>query len=245
MRVVPEINIMNGHCVKQLQGMGQYSEIVSHSPRKIAKMWEEQGASFLHIRDLDGIMTGHITNHEAIKKLIDFVSIPVEIYGGIYSLKEIENILNFGAVRVVLGLNRTNFNFLKEAVNSFGADKIAVNIEENRGLLGSRTSEKFSIGEMVEMVKKVMSLGITDFECEGIFQDAFSYSTNLEYLKRITDEKNVKLIISGGITTIKELELVHNAGIYGVILDDALYERRIELKNAIELFEKGVNSNEL
>lgn len=245
MRVIPEIDIMNGHCVKQGQGNSQYHEMVSHSPRKIAKMWEEQDASYLHIRDLDGLMNSDVTNQEAISKLISSVTIPVEIYSGIYSLKEVENMLNLGAERIVLGLSHTNLNFVREAVNSFGADRIAIHIEGNRGMQGVSLSEKFSISDMIELMKKVFALGITRLECEGILEEAFSFSPNLETVKRIQREAELDIIVSGGITTIKELELLHDAGVYGVILGNALYERRIELKNAIELFDKGVIQDEL
>lgn len=245
MRVIPKINIMNGHCVKQLQGSYQYSEIVSHSPRKIAKMWEEQGASYLHIRDLDGLMTGHISNHEVIKKLIDFVSIPVEIYGGIYSLKEVENVLHLGAEKVVLNLDSASFNFLKEAVSSFGADKIVINLQGSQGRNHARTSEKGSIGDKIDLIRKVTALGIQTVECEGIIQEQFGFSPNLEHVSHLMKESGMNVIVSGGVTTIKELELLKNICAYGVILDEALYERRIELKNAIELFDKGASRNEL
>lgn len=244
MRVIPKINILNGHCVKQLPGNDQYSEIVSHSPRKIAKMWEEQGASYLHIRDLDGLMSGHIVNHEAIKKLIHFVPIPVEVYGGIDSLKEVENVLGLGATKVVIGLNTTNYSFLKDVVANFGADKIALNLDGTHGISNTRPNDKFSITGMIELLKKVTGLGIRTIECEGIIQDKFTFAPNLDYLSRLKNESGLDVIVSGGVTTLKELELLHNTGAYGVILDSALYERRIELKNAIELFDKGANSYE-
>ena len=132
MRVIPAVNIMNGHCVKRGEGSYQYSEIISHSPRKVAKMWEELGATYLHVRDLDGIIAGHIVNHEAITKLINHVSIPVEIYGGIYSLKEIENVLSLGAKRVVLEFEHMNMKMIQDAVNNFGADRIVLHMEGRR-----------------------------------------------------------------------------------------------------------------
>lgn len=240
MRVIPEINIMNGHCVKQGLGNNQYYEMVSHSPRKIAKMWEEQDANYLHIRDLDGLINGNVTNQEAIAKLINAVTIPVEVYSGVYSLKEVENMLHLGADRIVIGLSHTNLNFVREAVNCFGADRIAIHIEGNRGMQGATLSEKFSISDMIALMKKVFALGITRLECEGILEEGLSLSPNLDTVKRIQREAELDIIVSGGITTIKELELLHDARVYGVILDNALYERRIELKNAIELFDKGV-----
>lgn len=244
MRVVPEIDIMNGHCVKQGKGSYQYTEIISHSPRKIAKMWEEQGASYLHIRDLDGLAAGHIMNHEAIRKLIQAVSIPVEIYGGIYSLKEVENILSLGADRVVVDQNQSNVNFLKDAVNSFGPERIAIHIHSGRGLQQNRQDGKYSIVDLAETLKKVLSLGISCIECENISENAFGLIADLDYLEHIIYEPGINLMVSGGIATVKELESLHNIGVYGVILGDALYERHIELKQAIELFDKGVNINE-
>lgn len=245
MKVVPEINIMNGHCVKQMKGSNHYSELISHSPRKIAKMWEEQGASYLHIRDLDGLMAGHIRNQEAIKKLIHDVSIPVEIYGGIYSLKEVENALNLGARRVVLGLNYNNQNFLKEAVASFGTDKIALNLKSYHGLPADQHREKLTSLELQDTMKRVLSFGVTNIELEDVLNDPYSFVPNFEYLAYMVQKTDLNFMVSGGITTIKQLESLHTIGVAGVILDDVLYERRIDLNYAIELFDKGANVYEL
>ena len=245
MRVIPEINIMNGHCVKQSKGSCHYLEIISHSPRKIAKMWEEQGASYLHIRDIDGLMTGNIINDEAIKKLVDCVSIPVEIYGGICSLKEVENMLNLGVNRIVLGLNYSSLHFVKEAAAYFGADRIAVNLKSIFGKNAGHPNGKISMTNMQDNLQKLISLGITRIEYENWMTDAYAFSSNLEYLSYIITETNLDFIVSGGVTTMKELESLHNIGVYGVILSSEIYEPRIELKYAIKLFDKGVNVNEL
>lgn len=245
MKVVPEINIMNGHCVKQTKGSIHYSELISHSPRKIAKMWEKQGASYLHIRDLDGLVAGHIRNQEAIKKLIHDVSIPVEIYGGIYSLKEVENAFNLGARRVVLGLDYNNQNFLKEAVASFGTEKIALNLKSYHGLSARQHREKLTNSELQETIKRVVDYGVTIFECEDVLNDPYTYTTNFEYLAYMVQKTGLCFMISGGITTLKQLESLHTIGVAGVILDDVLYERRIDLNYAIELFDKGANIYEL
>lgn len=249
MRVIPEINIMNGHCVKRGTKDYMYSEIISHSPREIAKMWEEQGASWLHIRDFDGVMAGHIMNHEVIKKLINHVSIPVEIYGGIYSLKEMENVLNLGAERVVLELEHMNMKMIQDAVNNFGADRIVMHMEGRSKTNAFRTTlhpaQKFGIAELLEILKRIASLGIHTVECDGVFQDTYSFVSNAEQMKNFWDAAGIHIVLSGGVFTIKELEYLESSGAYGVILDDVLYERRIELKQAIGLFEKGAYANEL
>ena len=245
MKVVPEINIMNGHCVKQTKGNIHYSELISHSPRKIAKMWEEQGASYLHIRDLDGLVAGHIRNQEAIKKLIHDVSIPVEIYGGIYTLKEVENVLNLGARRVVLGLDYNNQNFLKEAVASFGTDKIALHLKSYHGLPANQHREKLTMLDLQDTVKRVVSFGVTNIECEDVLDDPYTFASNFEYLAYMIQKTGLNFVVSGGITTIKQLESFYTIGVAGVILGDVLYERRIDLNYAVELFDKGANGNEL
>lgn len=244
MQIVPEINIMSGHCVCHVRSDSGYYEMVSHSPRKVAKVWEFQGAPRIHICDLDGVVVGNVINQESIKKLVDYVAIPVDVYGGITSMKSIETTLDLGIDRVILSLNSKNMTFVKEAVKCFGTERIEVKVERKLEHLNRTGSDQFGFGETRDIVKQVVSCGISGLLYDGTAMDSYSESAELKVLSQLTKNAGVKLIINGGVRSIKELENIKNAGVDEVILGDVLYEHRIELRNAIELFDKGVNKDE-
>ena len=130
MQLYPAIDIKNGHCVRLRQGQFQDSQTYSHSPVSVAKQWEESGATFIHLVDLDGALVGYGVNESVIKEIAQTVKVPVQVGGGIRSIKDIENKLNLGVNRVIIGTKAVEDpGFVKEAIHSFGADHIVVGID--------------------------------------------------------------------------------------------------------------------
>jgi phosphoribosylformimino-5-aminoimidazole carboxamide ribotide isomerase len=119
-----------------------------------------------------------------------------------------------------------------------------VAIPNRQGVADSHSVEKNSIGQLEETVKRLDEIGVRTLECEGLLGDVYTFAANLEYLSSIVKNSQLKVVVSGAIGTIKDLESVHNAGLNGVILDDVLYERKIDLKYAMELFDRGAGQDE-
>ena len=103
MKLFPAIDIKNGQCVRLRQGQFHNVEVYSQMPVRVAKSFQEAGAAFIHIVDLDGALAGHSVNEDVIRAIVDNISIPVEVGGGIRSVQDIENKLNMGVGRVILG----------------------------------------------------------------------------------------------------------------------------------------------
>ena len=136
MKLFPAIDIKNGQCVRLRQGSFRDVLVYSDIPSKVAKEWEASGASFIHVVDLDGALVGHSVNEAAIKDIVESVTIPIQLGGGIRSVKDIENKLNLGISRVIIGTKAAiDPGFMKEAIALFGPERIVAGIDAKDGIV--------------------------------------------------------------------------------------------------------------
>lgn len=237
MIIIPAMNIKNLHCVKLSPGQFHDAEVIHRSITDIARGWEESGTQFLHVVDADGAMVGHIVNHEAIKKILSAVSVKVEVGGGIRSIQTIENVLNMGADRVIIGTKAVgNPGFIKDAISNFGADRIAVSIDAKNGMVAVEGWGKISSYKALDLAVEMRDLGIGTVIYTDIGLNGIRPMSGLDYVKELLKVSGLKIIVNGNIMSMKDLEQFKEAGVYGAIADRALYERRIDLSSAIAMF---------
>lgn len=238
MVIYPVIDIKSGNCVRTKQGKYMEMEVYSHFPEKVAKNWELQGAEFLHIIDLDGAMVGHFMNYDIIAEIMKVVNIPIEVGGGIRTVQEIEKLLQLGVSRVVIGTKAAKSPaFVREIVNIFGAERIVISIDTKNGSVMMDAWENVSDYSATSLARKMKESGIkhiifTDVERDGMLEGA-----NIEYAKEMIQSSGLNVIVSGGVSSLKDLELLKEIGAKGAILGKALYEHKINLKTAIEIFQ--------
>jgi phosphoribosylformimino-5-aminoimidazole carboxamide ribotide isomerase len=242
MKLYPAINLKNGHCVMLRQGQFHDAEVYSHLPSKVAKNFETLGASFIHVVDLDGALAGRAINADVIREIVDAVSIPVQVGGGIRTIKDIENMMNLGVKKVVIGTAAANNPaFVKDAINTFGEDRIVVSIDTKNGMVAIEGWEKISTYHALSLAVEMKKIGIKTIIYSDIIRDIQLQSPLMDNIKDIVSISELNIIISGGITSMKDLERFSAIkGIYGVIVGKAIYENKINIKRAIDLFEKGV-----
>lgn len=239
MKLYPAIDIKNGQCVRLRQGKFDDVIIYSNNPVDIAKEWEACGASFIHLVDLDGALCGHAVNAEVIRKIASTVNIPVEVGGGIRNIKDIEDVLALGVSRVIIGTKAVeNPNFIKEAVDKFGADKIVAGVDAKDGLVAIHGWEKVSNIKAVDLCMEMKKLGIKTIIYTDISKDGMLSGPNVYQTKLLSDQTGLDIIASGGVSGLKDLELVDEAGIHGAIIGKALYEKKIDLRQAVAMFER-------
>lgn len=238
MKLYPAIDIKNGQCVRLRQGKFDDVMIYSNNPVDIAKEWEACGASFIHLVDLDGALCGHAVNAEVIRKIASAVNIPVEVGGGIRTIKDIEDVLALGVSRVIIGTKAVeNPNFIKEAIDKFGADKIVAGVDAKDGLVAIHGWEKVSNIKAVDLCVEMKKLGIKTIIYTDISKDGMLSGPNVYQTKLLSDQTGLDIIASGGVSGLKDLELVDEAGIHGAIIGKALYEKKIDLRQAVAMFE--------
>lgn len=238
MQLYPAIDIRNGQCVRLRQGQFHDQEIYSNSPVKVAKQWENQGATFIHLVDLDGALHGHGVNEDVIKEITDAVTIPVQVGGGIRTIKDIENKINLGVNRVIIGTKAVdNPAFIKEAITMFGADRIVIGIDAKNGMVAIEGWEKISSHKAVTLAMNMKELGVKTIVYTDIAKDGMLQGPNIECTKEMVEATGLDIIASGGVSSLKDLELVNQVNVHGAIIGKALYENRINLEEAIGLFE--------
>ncbi len=238
MRLFPAIDIKNGQCVRLKQGRFHDVLVYSDLPYRIAKEWEASGASYIHVVDLDGALAGHSVNEEAIKDIIKNISIPIQLGGGIRSIKDIESKLNLGISRVIIGTKAAiDPGFMKEAISLFGSERIIAGIDAKDGIVAVEGWEKLSSYNAVTLALEMKKAGVETIVYTDIAKDGMLQGPNFHYTAEMVEETGLNIIASGGISSLKDLELLKESKVYGAIIGKALYEKRIDLIEALAIFE--------
>ena len=223
MRLYPAIDIKDGQCVRLKKGLFNEVTVYSDTPYKIAESFEKDGAKFIHTVDLDGALKGRSVNAETIKKIVNSVNIPVQLGGGIRTLENIQEVLDLGVYRAIIGTKAVeNPDFIRQAIDRFGAEHIVVGIDAKDGYVAVEGWEKC-----------VQTIVYTDISKDGMLA-----GPNIEQTKLLSDKTGIDIIASGGVSCMQDLEAVSDAGIHGAIIGKALYEKRVILSEAVEKFEK-------
>lgn len=239
MKLFPAIDIKNGQCVRLRQGQFHDVEVYSHVPVNIAKHFEASGASFIHIVDLDGALAGHSVNEDIIRAIVKEVSIPVQVGGGIRTVKDIENKLELGVKRVVIGTIAVEKpQFIKEIITRFGTDKIVVGIDAKEGMVATDGWEKLSNYNAVQLAMEMKEIGVRTIVYTDITKDGMLQGPNIEHTKEMVQVTGLNIIASGGVSSTRDLDELDAVPVYGAIIGKALYEKRINLAEAIEKYEK-------
>ncbi|MFP4697621.1 MAG: 1-(5-phosphoribosyl)-5-[(5-phosphoribosylamino)methylideneamino]imidazole-4-carboxamide isomerase [Eubacteriales bacterium] len=240
MQLYPAIDIKKGQCVRLRQGQFQNVEVYSNSPEEIAEKWQELGGSFIHVVDLDGALVGKSVNEDVIKRIVEKVNAPVQVGGGIRSIQDIERKLNLGVSRVIIGTKAVEDpKMVKEAIRLFGSDKIVIGIDAKNGLVAVEGWEKVSKLTAIDLCKQMQNIGVKTIVYTDISKDGMLMGPNVDSTGLLVSETNLDIIASGGVTSLKDLENLSKIKVQGAIIGKALYTDKINLDEAVKMFERG------
>ena len=238
MQLYPAIDMKNGQCVRLRQGAFKDITIYSDAPEKVAAHWQEKGASFLHLVDLDGALAGYSVNEEVIRRIADTVSIPIEIGGGIRSKEAVDRMLDLGVRRVIIGTKAAEHpEFLRDMVRTFGEEAIVAGVDAKDGMVAVEGWEKVSSLTARDLCLTMKEYGVRHIVYTDISRDGMLSGPNVEATRKLTEETGLDIIASGGVSCMEDLKCLHEAGIRGAIIGKALYENRIDLAEAVRLYE--------
>ena len=238
MQLYPAIDMKNGQCVRLRQGAFKDITIYSDAPEKVAAHWQEKGASFLHLVDLDGALAGYSVNEEVIRRIADTVSIPIEIGGGIRSKEAVERMLDLGVRRVIIGTKAAEHpEFLRDMVRTFGEEAIVAGVDAKDGMVAVEGWEKVSSLTASDLCLTMKEFGVRHIVYTDISRDGMLSGPNVEATRKLTEETGLDIIASGGVSCMEDLKCLHEAGIRGAVIGKALYENRIDLAEAVRLYE--------
>lgn len=234
MIIFPAIDILDGKCVRLIQGDYNQERVYGDSPVDMAKQWEAKGAEFIHIVDLDGAKTGNSINREVIKEIANTVSIPVQVGGGIRSLETIDYFLSNGVARVIIGTAAIQDpSFLKAAVAKY-AEKIAVSLDARNGYIATDGWTDTSDVSALDLLKELEIIGVKTIVYTDIAKDGMLQGPNLSEQKQINEATSIDVIASGGVTTKVDVDNLAALNMYGAIVGKALYDGKIEFEELIK-----------
>lgn len=236
MIIFPAIDIKGGRCVRLLQGRAEDETVYGNNPVETARIWEEQGAEFLHVVDLDGAFGGGSPNEEIIRNMAESVSIPIQLGGGIRSMDRIHRFLDeYGIRRVILGTAAVeNTKLLEQAVKRYG-NRIAAGIDARKGKAAIKGWVKETDLSAVELGLKMKEVGIDTIIYTDIAKDGMLEGPNLRETQEMIERTGLNIIASGGITSLADLQQIRQIGAAGAIIGKALYTGAIELSGALRI----------
>ena len=237
MRIIPAIDIIGGKCVRLSKGDYSTQKTYSENPLDMAKQFEDFGVKYLHVVDLDGAKAKQIINYKTLELLATKTNLIVDFGGGIKSEEDVKIAFNSGAKQITVGsIAAQNPKLMLEWLQNYGNEKIILGADcKNRkiatnGWLESSEDDVVSFIQEYEKNGIVFSI-VTDIEKDGMLQGpAFDL-----YDEILSETNQIKLIASGGITTIDDVIKLSEMGCEGAIIGKAIYEGSINLKNLMQL----------
>jgi phosphoribosylformimino-5-aminoimidazole carboxamide ribotide isomerase len=239
--IFPAIDVRGGRCVRLQQGEAARETFFSGDPAAVAARWAADGAEWLHVVNLDGAFgsdaaagKGAPASGQAIAAILQAVTIPVQLGGGLRDLEAIETALDLGVRRVVLGtLAVRQPEVVAQAVARFGADRVAVGIDARAGRVAVDGWQEGAPVEAVDLARRVESLGVTIVIYTDITRDGMLSGPNLPALRAMATT-GMQVVASGGIASLGHVRAVKDVpGVVGAIIGMALYTGALDLPAAI------------
>lgn len=237
MLIFPAIDIIGGKVVRLTRG--DYGKVKTYefSPLQAAENFKACGASCMHVVDLDGAKSGNADNASTIEKIVARSDMFVEVGGGIRTEEQIKRYLDSGVGRVILGTVAVkNFTFVERMVAKYGG-LISVGVDADGGKVAVSGWNEVTEIDAVEFCKRLQSIGVTHIIYTDISRDGMLKGTNLEIYNVLCQTLSLKITASGGITGIDEIKKLKDMNVYGAILGKALYEGKLDLRQAVAVGE--------
>jgi phosphoribosylformimino-5-aminoimidazole carboxamide ribotide isomerase len=236
--VYPAIDMRRGRCVRLVQGQANCERVYSEDPAAVARIWEEQGARWLHVVNLDGALGDEsAANLTSLTRIVEAAKASVQFGGGLRTLADVHTILDLGVRRVVLGTVAVQDpGLVGEALARFGKDRIVVGIDASNGLVATHGWRQVSDIAALDLAHEMQTLGVGRVVYTDIQRDGMLRGVNVEATRRLSEATDLSVIASGGVGSlddIRALASLETGRVEGVIVGMALYERRFSLGDAI------------
>jgi len=231
MKIIPAIDLMNGQVVRLYKGDPKQKTVYSDDPVEIAKKWESNGADMLHIVDLDATL-GIGSNIPIIKKILEEISIPVEVAGGLRDESLILDVIKISN-RIVIGtLAFKDKKLLKKLLLTLGPEKIVISVDHKDGEIVIHGWQDGTGIKLIDSIKEFLEMGFTEFLLTNVNRDGTMQGPDLEFLEQACNLEKTNVIASGGISNVGDVKDVKEKNAFGVILGKALYENKITIDEA-------------
>lgn len=237
MRIIPAIDIIDGKCVRLSQGDYDTKKIYNENPLEVAKEFEDYGIEYLHLVDLDGAKSKQIINYKTLELIASKTNLKVDFGGGIKANDDIRIAFECGANQITGGsIAVQNPTLFQEWISQYGSDKIILGADAKDRKIATHGWLETSEVDVIDFIKEYKTKGIDYVICTDIAKDGMLEGTSNELYAEILATSEVKLIASGGVSSIDDLIKIKELGCEGAILGKAIYEGRIQLKDLKQLY---------
>jgi phosphoribosylformimino-5-aminoimidazole carboxamide ribotide isomerase len=232
MRLIPAIDIIDGKCVRLTQGDYALKKVYHSNPLEIAKKFENAGLKYLHLVDLDGAKAGKVLNWKVIDSITANTNLQVDFGGGIKTADEIQRLFQVGVKQVNLGsIAVKDPDLVQRWIQSHGAEKIILGADVKNEMIAIGGWLEDSTISVFDFIRNYLEKGIRYITCTDISTDGMLQGPNVALYKRLLDTfPEIKLIASGGVSNVNDLEELKKIQVDGVIVGKAIYEGRIDVE---------------
>ena len=232
MIIIPAIDIMNGKCVRLSQGNFNQQKTYSENPLDVALSFKDAGLKHLHVVDLDGAKAGQVKHWEIVEAIATKTNLKVDFGGGIKTEADVNQLFDIGVQQVNLGsIAFKEPEMVKEWLNWFGNERIILSADSNHERLAVAGWQDQTKVSVIDFIMDFVQSGLQFATCTDIAKDGMMAGPNVElYNKILSAIPSLKLMASGGVNTLADLEALKSVGCYGCIIGKAIYEDSITLK---------------
>ena len=237
MIIIPAIDLKGGRCVRLAQGDFNRTTIYGEHPADVARRWQDEGAERIHVVDLDGSRAGVPRNRDVIEEILQKVSVPVQVGGGIRNIETVKSYIEAGVRWVILGTaTLKDRDFVVDACRLFGG-KIILGIDGRDGKVAVEAWTEESARSVEEVAASYRDVDLAAVIYTDIGRDGMERGVNVEATRRLAGTVGVPVIASGGVANIediKKIKTLERYGVVGVVVGKALYSGALSLEDAIE-----------
>ena len=229
--IIPAIDLIDGKCVRLSQGDYDQKKVYNENPLEVAKMFEDHGIKRLHLVDLDGAKAKHVVNARTLDAIATKTNLTIDFGGGIKSDEDLKLVFNCGASQATIGsIAVTNKDLFFSWITTYGAERIILGADVKDNKIAVSGWLDVTEIQLNDFLTEYKTKGVSYVLCTDISKDGMLQGTAMDLYKELNKAfPTMKIIASGGVTSVSEIEELNNENIYGVIIGKAIYEGRIQL----------------
>ena len=239
MLILPAIDLYDKKAVRLYKGDYNEMTVYSNNPIEIARKFQECGATYIHMVDLEGAKNGTTPNIDEVRKVVEYTDLKVEIGGGIRDEETVQKYIDLGVERVILGTAAvTDDEFLCKMVSKY-KEAIAVGVDLKDGYVAIKGWTEKSALTADEFFKHLSDIGVKTVICTDISKDGAMQGTNRELYKELSEKYTMDIVASGGVSSIDDVKKLAELDLYGAIIGKAYYTGAISIRDAVNIAEGG------
>ncbi|MCP4441474.1 MAG: 1-(5-phosphoribosyl)-5-[(5-phosphoribosylamino)methylideneamino]imidazole-4-carboxamide isomerase [Aureispira sp.] len=237
LNIIPAIDIIDGQCVRLTEGDYNQKKVYNNNPVEVAKAFEDAGFEYLHVVDLDGAKAKHIVNQAILEQIATATNLTIDFGGGIKTTQDIQLALDSGANQVTVGtIAAQQPTLFLEWLDYYGNEKLILGADVKEGYIATHGWQQSSEYTLVDFLTMYIQKGVKYVICTDVSKDGNLQGSAVGLYQELMQQfPELKLIASGGVSSIEEIQQLQNIGCYGAIVGKAIYEQKISLEQLTTL----------